>query len=175
MRTTSAGPVAVNGAVIGKNLLRGDHAYNKSFWCLYVVCTHSSIFVVPSRAKKIPKPTLKASLSIRDMGISPEEMNEGWYKDLTKAIEKMVQQGVTQKTSIKGGFKVIEQQVGFTEEKAQTAAAQPQEKAPKETAADKPIRPTAQYNHNFIWGRFIRTLVLSQHGSVREETVYSIC
>jgi len=24
------------------------HAYNKSFWCLYVVCTHSSIFVVPS-------------------------------------------------------------------------------------------------------------------------------
>jgi len=66
----------------------------------------------------------QASLSIRDMGISPEEMNEGWYKDLTKAIEKMVQQGVTQKTSIKGGFKVIEQQVGFTEEKAQTAAAQ---------------------------------------------------
>ena len=26
------------------------HAYNKSFWCLYVVCTHSSIlFVVPSK------------------------------------------------------------------------------------------------------------------------------
>jgi len=25
------------------------HAYNKSFWCLYVVCTHSSIFVVPSQ------------------------------------------------------------------------------------------------------------------------------
>ena len=24
------------------------HAYNKSLWCLYVVCTHSSIFVVPS-------------------------------------------------------------------------------------------------------------------------------
>jgi hypothetical protein len=24
------------------------HAHNKSFWCLYVVCTHSSIFVVPS-------------------------------------------------------------------------------------------------------------------------------
>jgi len=24
------------------------HAYNKSFWCLYVACTHSSIFVVPS-------------------------------------------------------------------------------------------------------------------------------
>jgi len=24
------------------------HACNKSFWCLYVVCTHSSIFVVPS-------------------------------------------------------------------------------------------------------------------------------
>jgi len=24
------------------------HAYNKSFWCFYVVCTHSSIFVVPS-------------------------------------------------------------------------------------------------------------------------------
>ena len=43
------------------------------------------------------------------------------------------------------------------------------------TAADKPIRPAVQYNHNFIWGRSIRTLVLSQHGSVREETVYSIC
>jgi hypothetical protein len=36
----------------------------------------------------------------------------------------MVQQGVTQKTSIKGGFKVIEQQVGFTEEKAVAAATQ---------------------------------------------------
>jgi len=43
------------------------------------------------------------------------------------------------------------------------------------TAADKPIRPAVQYNHSFIWGRFIQTLVLPQHGSVREETVYSIC
>jgi hypothetical protein len=25
------------------------HLHNKSFWCLYVVCTHSSIFVVPSK------------------------------------------------------------------------------------------------------------------------------
>ena len=26
------------------------HAHNKSLWCLFVVCTHSSIFVVPSRS-----------------------------------------------------------------------------------------------------------------------------
>ena len=80
--------------------------------------------IYPKTPQQIADIAEQASLSIRDMGISPEEMNEGWYKDLTKAIEKMVQQGVTQKTSIKGGFKVIEQQVGFTEEKAQTAAAQ---------------------------------------------------
>jgi hypothetical protein len=24
-------------------------AHNKSLWCLFVVCTHSSVFVVPSR------------------------------------------------------------------------------------------------------------------------------
>ena len=24
------------------------HAHNKSLWCLFVVCTHSSVFVVPS-------------------------------------------------------------------------------------------------------------------------------
>lgn len=80
--------------------------------------------IYPKTPQQIADIAEQASLSIRDMGISPEEMNEGWYKDLTKAIEKMVQQGVTQKTSIKGGFKVIEQQVGFTEEKAVAAATQ---------------------------------------------------
>ena len=66
----------------------------------------------------------QVSLSSRDKGISQDEMKESWYKNLTKAIEGMVQQGVTQKTYTKGGFKVTEQQVGFTEQKAQTAAAQ---------------------------------------------------
>lgn len=80
--------------------------------------------IYPKTPQQIADIAEQASLSIRDMGISPEEMNEGWYKDLTKAIEKMVQQGVTQKTSIKGGFKVTEQQVGFTEEKAMAAATQ---------------------------------------------------
>lgn len=80
--------------------------------------------IYPKTPQQIADIAEQASLSIRDMGISPEEMNEGWYKDLTKAIEKMVQQGVTQKTSIKGGFKVTEQQVGFTEEKAVAAATQ---------------------------------------------------
>ena len=80
--------------------------------------------IYPKTPQQIADIAEQASLSIRDMGIAPEEMNEGWYKDLTKAIEKMVQQGVTQKTSIKGGFKVIEQQVGFTEKKALATATQ---------------------------------------------------
>ncbi len=80
--------------------------------------------IYPKTPQQIADIIEQVSLSSRDKGISEEEMNEGWYKNLTKSIEKMVQQGVTQKTSIKGGFKVLEQQVGFTEEKAQTAAAQ---------------------------------------------------
>jgi len=28
------------------------HAHNKSLWCLFVVCTHSSVFVVPSSIKR---------------------------------------------------------------------------------------------------------------------------
>ena len=80
--------------------------------------------IYPKTPQQIADIIEQVSLSSRDKGISEEEINEGWYKNLTKSIEKMVQQGVTQKTSIKGGFKVLEQQVGFTEEKAQTAAAQ---------------------------------------------------
>lgn len=80
--------------------------------------------IYPKTPQQIADIAEQASLSIRDMGIAPEEMNEGWYKDLTKAIEKMIQQGVTQKTYTKGGFKVTEQQVGFTEEKALAAATQ---------------------------------------------------
>jgi hypothetical protein len=30
------------------------HAHNQSFWCLYVVCTYSSIFVVPSKIVATP-------------------------------------------------------------------------------------------------------------------------
>lgn len=80
--------------------------------------------IYPKTPQQIADIIEQVSLSSRDKGISPEEMNESWYKNLTKSIEKMVQQGVTQKTYTKGGFKVTEQQVGFTEEKAQTAAAQ---------------------------------------------------
>lgn len=80
--------------------------------------------IYPKTPQQIADIAEQASLSIRDKGISPEEMNEGWYKDLTKSIEKMVQQGVTQKTYTKGGFKVTEQQVGFTEDKAVAAATQ---------------------------------------------------
>lgn len=80
--------------------------------------------IYPKTPEQIADIIEQVSLSSRDKGISPEEMGESWYKNLTKAIENMVQQGVTQKTYTKGGFKVTEQQVGFTEQKAQTAAAQ---------------------------------------------------
>jgi len=80
--------------------------------------------IYPKTPEQIADIIEQVSLSSRDKGISPEEMGESWYKNLTKSIEKMVQQGVTQKTYTKGGFKVTEQQVGFTEQKAQTAAAQ---------------------------------------------------
>lgn len=80
--------------------------------------------IYPKTPQQIADIAEQASLSIRDKGIAPEEINESWYKDLTKAIQKMVQQGVTQKTYTKGGFKVTEQQVGFTEEKALAAATQ---------------------------------------------------
>lgn len=80
--------------------------------------------IYPKTPQQIADIIEQVSLSSRDKGISPDEMKESWYKNLTKSIEKMVQQGVTQKTYTKGGFKVTEQQVGFTEQKAQTAAAQ---------------------------------------------------
>lgn len=80
--------------------------------------------IYPKTPQQIADIIEQVSLSSRDKGVSPEEMNESWYKNLTKSIEKMVQQGVTQKTYTKGGFKVTEQQVGFTEQKAQAAAAQ---------------------------------------------------
>lgn len=80
--------------------------------------------IYPKTPQQIADIIEQVSLSSRDKGISQDEMKESWYKNLTKAIEGMVQQGVTQKTYTKGGFKVTEQQVGFTEEKAQAAAAQ---------------------------------------------------
>jgi len=80
--------------------------------------------IYPKTPQQIADIIEQVSLSSRDKGISQDEMKESWYKNLTKAIEGMVQQGVTQKTYTKGGFKVTEQQVGFTEQKAQTAAAQ---------------------------------------------------
>ena len=80
--------------------------------------------IYPKTPQQIADIAEQASLASRDKGVAPEEMNERWYKDLTKAIEKMIQQGVTQKTYTKGGFKVVEQQVGFTEEKAMALATQ---------------------------------------------------
>ena len=41
------------------------HAYNKSFWCLYVVCTHSSIFVVPSSSDFKSFNTLDEELKLK--------------------------------------------------------------------------------------------------------------
>lgn len=99
--------------------------------------------IYPKTPQQIADIIEQVSLSSRDKGISQDEMKESWYKNLTKAIEGMVQQGVTQKTYTKGGFKVTEQQVGFTEQKAQTAAAQA-------IAAAKPTDVKRQQDISFM-------------------------
>lgn len=47
-----------------------------------------------------------------------------WYKDLTKAINGMIQSGTTTKTTTKGGFKVIETTPSGSQEQIKTLASQ---------------------------------------------------
>lgn len=56
--------------------------------------------------------------AIAGRSLSPEDMQQDWYKDLNNAVNRMISKGTVTKVEMKGGEKVVTQTPGFSQEKA---------------------------------------------------------